>query len=143
MSGERALIYSRIRENQLNPAETDLTREARQQAVTQAAESGLLSFSTFLSLPFDGTALMSPLTTDLSAMQFLELGWVKFRASSTHALYCRLGGDSADVGGQAVILPSEDNRTTLAMWAGLSAPQLPTSTFGPGCQVGHPLLSGA
>ena len=36
MNGERALIYSRIRENQLNPAETDLTRGARQQAVLQA-----------------------------------------------------------------------------------------------------------
>ena len=33
MNGERALIYSRIRENQLNPGENDLTRGARQQAV--------------------------------------------------------------------------------------------------------------
>ena len=41
MNGERALIYSRIRENQLNPGENDLTRAARQQAVAQAAEAKL------------------------------------------------------------------------------------------------------
>lgn len=139
MTGERALIYSRIRENQLNPAENDLTREARQQAVTQAAEAKLLSFSTLVSLPFDGSSLMSPLTTDLSAMQLIELGWVKFRSSGGHALYCRLGGDPETVGGEDVLLPSEDNRATLAAWAGLSAPEPPTSTDGPGCEVGHPV----
>lgn len=140
MSGERALIYSRIRENQLNPAENDLTRGARQQAVAQAAAAKLLSFSTLVSLPFDGNSLLSPLTTDLSTMQLIELGWVKFRSSGGHALYCRLGGDAATVGGASVLLPSEDNRATLAMWEGLSAPVAPTTTYGPGCQVGHPLI---
>ena len=43
MNGEQALIYSRIRENQLNPGENDLTRAARQQAVAQAAEAKLAS----------------------------------------------------------------------------------------------------
>ena len=125
MDGERALIYSRIRENQLNPAENDLTRGARQQAVTQAATAKLTSFSTLLDLPFNGSSLMSPLATDLSAWQLIELGWVKFRASSSQALYCRLGGDATTSAGAAVILPSEDNTKVLAMWAGLSAPQPP------------------
>jgi polyisoprenyl-teichoic acid--peptidoglycan teichoic acid transferase len=143
MSGERALIYSRIRENQLNPAENDLTREARQQAVAEAAAAKLLSFTTFLGLPFNGKALFSPLTTDLSPAQLLELGWVRFRSSNSHALYCRLGGDPADVGGASVLLPSEDNRATLAMWAGDSAPVAPSGSYAPGCRVGHTLLSGA
>ena len=38
-----------------------------------------------------------------------------------------------------MIVPSEDNRSVLAMWAGASAPQPPTTTFGPGCRDGHPL----
>ena len=139
MNGEQALIYSRIRENQLNPGENDLTRAARQQAVAQAATSKLTSFSTLAGLPFNGTSLMKPLATDLSTWQLIELGWVKFRASGSHTLYCRLGGDPETVGGEDVIIPSEDNRATLAMWAGLSAPQPPTSTFGPGCRSGHPL----
>jgi len=142
MGGERALIYSRIRENQLNPAENDLTREARQQAVAQAAAAKLLSVTTLMGLPFNGKALFSPLTTDLSPAQLLELGWVRFRSSSSHALYCRLGCDATDVGGQSVLLPSEDNRATLAMWAGDSAPEPPNGDYAPGCAVGHPLLSG-
>ena len=36
MNGERALIYSRIRENMLDPSETDLTRGGRQQDVINA-----------------------------------------------------------------------------------------------------------
>ena len=36
MDGERALVYSRIRENRLDPAENDLTRAERQQQVVQA-----------------------------------------------------------------------------------------------------------
>ena len=139
MNGERALIYSRIRENQLNPGESDLTRGARQQAVAQAATAKLTSVSTLLGLPFNGSSLMKPLTTDLSTWQLMELGWVKFRASGSHTLYCRLGGDPTAVGGSSVLVPSEDNRGTLAMWAGLSAPQPPTTTYGPGCRTGHPL----
>ena len=139
MNGEQALIYSRIRENQLNPGENDLTRAARQQAVAQAAEAKLASVGTLFSMPFDGNKLMKPLATDLSTWQLMELGWVKFRASGSHTLYCRLGGDATSVGGSSVLLPSEDNRSVLAMWAGLSAPQPPTTTFGPGCRVGHPL----
>jgi LCP family protein required for cell wall assembly len=137
MDGEQALIYSRVRENQLNPADNDLTRGARQQAVTQAAAAKLTSIGTLLGLPFHGKALMSPLSTDLSSGQLMELGWVKFRASGSHALYCRLGGDATSAGGASVIIPSEDNRSVIAMWDGLSAPQPPTSTYGPGCEVGH------
>ncbi len=139
MNGERALIYSRIRENRLNPGENDLTRGARQQAVAQAATGRLTSPWTLLRLPFDGGSLIKPLTTDLSANDLIELGWVKFRASSSHSLYCRLGGDVTSAGGASVIIPSEDNVKVLAMWAGASAAQPPTTTYGPGCRAGHPL----
>jgi LCP family protein required for cell wall assembly len=139
MNGEQALIYSRIRENQLDPSENDLTRAARQQAVIQAATAKHTSFSTLLGLPFNGSDLLSPLATDLSTWQLIELGWVKFRSNPSQTLYCRLGGEPSTSGGQSVILPSSDNTSVLSMWAGLSAPQPPTSTFAPGCRVGHPL----
>src|SRR6202020_1475783 len=48
------------------PADNDLTREARQQAVAQAAAANLLSFTTFVKMPFIGSKLFSPVTTDLS-----------------------------------------------------------------------------
>jgi LCP family protein required for cell wall assembly len=136
MSGERALIYSRIRENQLDPAENDITRGARQQAVMDAVLAKFTSPGTLLSLPFDGSKLAKPLTTDLSAWQLEQLGWVKFRASSGSSVHCRLGGD---FGGSGTGSPSEDNPATLAMFLGKSAPQLPTGPFAPGCVTGHTL----
>ena len=136
MNGERALIYSRIRENMLDPSETDVTRGARQQAVLDAVGSKFTSPGVLIGLPFDGGSLAKPLTTDLSAGQLVQLGWIKFRSSSASAVHCRLGGDlgSGGTGG-----PSEDNPTALAMFLGKSAPQPPTGPFNPGCVTGHTL----
>ena len=83
MDGRRALIYSRIRENRLDPSENDLTRGDRQQSVVDAMTDKLVGFGTFLRLPFIGSDLAKPLTTDLSAGQLAQLGWVRFRANST------------------------------------------------------------
>jgi LCP family protein required for cell wall assembly len=136
MSGSRALIYARIRENMLDPAETDITRGARQQAVLEAAASRFTSPTTLMRLPFSGGSLVKPLTTDLSAGQLMQLGWVKFRASNASSIHCRLGGD---LGGGGTGSPSEDNAATIAMFLGKSAPQPPTDAFGPGCVTGHTL----
>src|SRR5581483_1047595 len=136
MNGERALIYSRIRENMLDPAENDITRGARQQAVIDAVTSKLASVGTFFRLPFSGGSFVKPLTTDLSTSQLVELGWVKFRASGGSSVHCRLGGD---LGGGGTGQPSEDNPATIAEFLGKSAPQPPTDAFSPGCEVGHPL----
>jgi anionic cell wall polymer biosynthesis LytR-Cps2A-Psr (LCP) family protein len=140
MNGKQALIYSRIRENRLDPAENDFTRQARQQAVTQGVLSKLTSIGTLAGLPFDGGSLVKPVTTDLSAWQLFELGWVKFRSSSGSALHCRLGGDSN--GYSSDILPTDSNVAVLAMFLGKSAPQPPapgSATYPPGCLVGHEL----
>src|SRR5579871_5377306 len=138
MNGERALIYSRIRENVLDPAETDVTRGARQQAVIDAVTSKLTSPGSLFKLPFDGASYIKPLTTDLTAAQLIQLGWVKFRSSGGSAVHCRLGGD---LGGGGNGSPSEDNPGTLAMFLGKAAPQPPTDPFGPGCVIGHPLTN--
>jgi len=136
MNGERALVYSRIRENVLDPSETDITRGARQQAVIDATTSKLASFGSFLHLPFSGGSYVKPLTTDLSTSQLVQLGWIKFRSSNGSAVHCRLGGD---FGGSGTGSPSEDNPATLAMFLGKSAPQPPTEQFGPGCVIGRVL----
>ena len=132
MSGYRALIYSRVRENQLNPADTDITRGARQQAVVQALMSKLSGAGTFFKLPFIGGDLMKPLATDLSPTELAQIGWLKFRAGTT--LHCRLGG----TGDGGYIDPSEDNAAVIAMVKGESAPQPPPpngDTYPPGCYV--------
>jgi LCP family protein required for cell wall assembly len=139
MDGRRALIYSRIRENRLDPAENDLTRGERQQAVVEAMTDKLVSVGTFLRLPFVGDDLVRPLTTDLTAGELVQLGWVKFRANSSRSLHCRLGGEPATSGGQSVLIGTEENGAVLAMFSGRSAPQPPppgSGPLGPGCVVG-------
>ena len=133
MDGRRALVYSRIRENKLNPAESDITRGERQQAVIQALLSKMSSVRTFVRLPFVGDDLMRPLTTDLSAGEFLQLALVRKRSS--RELHCRLGGSPQNFGGGSFIQPDEELRRTLLAFMGQSAPQppLPGSTFGSGC----------
>jgi polyisoprenyl-teichoic acid--peptidoglycan teichoic acid transferase len=136
MNGERALIYSRVRVNRLDPRETDFSRQARQQAVSQAVLGKLTSVGTLVKAPFDAGSWVKPITTDLSTWQLISLGWVKFRSSGGNVLHCRLG---ADLGPGGTGAPSEDDALTISMFVGRSAPQLPTTTFGPGCARGHNL----
>jgi polyisoprenyl-teichoic acid--peptidoglycan teichoic acid transferase len=138
MDGRRALIYSRVRENRLDPAENDLTRGERQQEVVEAMTDELVGLGTFVKLPFIGADLVKPLTTDLSAGELLQLGWVKFRANSSRALHCRLGGDLSSDGGASVILGGEENFATIRMFQGLSAPQPPPpgQPLAAGCVIG-------
>ena len=139
MDGRRALIYARIRQNQLNPGESDITRGERQQAVVQAMADEVVSFGTFVRGPFIAGDLVRPLATDLSSAQLLQLGWRKFRTPDSGRLRCRLGGVAVSEGGVSYIQGSEENRSVIAMVTGQSAPQPPppgSGPFGPGCVVG-------
>lgn len=135
MNGQQALIYSRIRENQLNPADSDITRALRQQQVMQQTLTKLASTGTFFRLPFDGSKLLSPIATDLSTSQFMQLAWVKFRAGTT--LHCRLGGNDY---GDGYITGTQENISVVQMVLGNSAPQPPppgSGPYGPGCVSGN------
>jgi LCP family protein required for cell wall assembly len=125
MDGRRALVFSRIRSNRLDPSENDLTRGARQQAVADAVGDEIASFGTFLRLPFVGDSLAAPLITDMSAGDLTKLGWVRFRADSSRSIHCRLGGEPATISGESVILPSEENLEVVAMFLRRSAPLPP------------------
>jgi LCP family protein required for cell wall assembly len=135
MSGHTALIYSRIRENRLNPADSDISRGVHQQQVMQATLSKLASAGTFFRLPFEGGSLLKPLSTDLTTNEFIQLAWIKFRAATT--LHCRLGGRDL---GDGYLQPSENNRLVMLEVLGQSAPQPPNPAdgpFGPGCLSGN------
>jgi hypothetical protein len=101
----------------------------------QATLSKLASVGTFFRLPFSGGDLMKPLATDLSTLQFLQLGWVKFRAGST--LHCRLGGKDY---GDGYITGDQENISVIQMVLGNSAAQPPppgSGLYGPGCVTGN------
>lgn len=138
MDGRRALVYARIRENRLDPSETDLDRARRQQQVIQATADKLTSVRSAAKMPFVGDDVVEPLATDLGAGQVLQLGWAYFRANSEKALHCRLGGEPGTADGQSVIFGSEDNVATVAMFLGRSAPLPPPKglPYAPGCVVG-------
>ena len=145
MDGKRALIYSRVRKNALDPADTDISRGQRQQQVLQAVQSQLASVSTYFRLPFVGADLLKPLATNLSVGDFLSLGWLSYRASASRTLHCRLGGDGRLVDGQSMIVGNEDNVSVVQMVTGVSAPQPPrpgSGLFGAGCRVGKHVVPG-
>jgi LCP family protein required for cell wall assembly len=135
MDGRRALVYSRIRTNRLDPRETDVTRAARQQAVAEAVGGKIASVGTFLRLPFVGDSLAAPLATDLSAGELVRLGWVRFRADAGSSVHCRLGGDTTTIGGESFILGSEENVNVISMFLRRTAPLPPPrgQPFAPGC----------
>ena len=139
MDGHRALIYSRIRENRLNPSDSDVTRGERQQQVLQAMMSKLAGFGTFVKLPFIGGDILKPISTDMSTWDFMQLAWVKFRANGGSTLHCRLGGSFSSVGGASTIIGTQENISVVQMVLGHSAPQPPppgSGPAGPGCVVG-------
>jgi len=134
MNGRRALAYSRIRENRLNPSENDLTRGERQQAVLRAIADKVTSPTTLAKMPTLADDLVAPLATDLSAAELAQLAWVKFR--SRRELRCRLGGTASEIGGESFLIGSEENRNVILMFLGASAPQPPlpgSGPFGAGC----------
>ncbi|HZQ89556.1 MAG TPA: LCP family protein [Gaiellaceae bacterium] len=135
MDGHTALIYSRIRENRLDPSWTDFKRSQNQQAVMQATLSKLASPGRFFSLPFNGSSMLAPISTDLTTWDFLQLAWVKFRAGEV--VHCRLGGSAT---GNGFITSTQENIQVAQEVLGQSAPQPPapgTGLFGPGCVVGN------
>ena len=137
MTGRQALIFSRIRENRLDPAWTDFARQHDQQLVEQATLAKLANPSQFFSLPFNGSSLLAPISTDLSTWQLMQLAWVKFRSSTGSDLHCRLGGSAQVVNGQDVIVgDTYAERQVLAAVLGLAAPPKPSGLYGPGCTVG-------
>lgn len=139
MDGRRALIYSRVRKNSLDPSDTDFSRAERNQQVLNAVAAKLTGFGTLFKLPFIGDDLLSPVATDIGTHTFLGLGWSKFRASGGSTLHCRLGGTAS--GGE--IHSVEENRSVILMVTGDSAPQPPvpgSGAFGPGCVSGNHTL---
>jgi LCP family protein required for cell wall assembly len=141
MNGKRARIYTRVRKNLLNPADSDISRGARQQQVMQALTDKMTSVGTLIRMPWVGDELAKPLATDLSTSEFLELGWRRFRAGDSHTLHCRLGGTPSGFG--YLIPEGDDQREVIRQFEGLSAPQPPApgNLFAPGCRTGRTLLA--
>jgi LCP family protein required for cell wall assembly len=73
LNGLQALVYSRIRENPCNPADSDLTRVQHQQDVLNAIKAKLLSPSTFIRLPIASWDAPKVLRSDMGGLTLLSL----------------------------------------------------------------------
>ncbi|MFN2469745.1 MAG: LCP family protein [Gaiellaceae bacterium] len=140
MNGRRARIYARVRKNQLDPAESDITRAARQQQIMQALTHEMTSLGTIIRLPWMGEDLAKPLATDLSAGELLELGWRRFRTGEESTLHCRLGGTPS---GGYLLPEADDIAEVISMFTGRSAsqPPAPGQPYAGGCRLGRTLLA--
>jgi polyisoprenyl-teichoic acid--peptidoglycan teichoic acid transferase len=138
MNGRRALIYSRVRKNLLNPADTDISRTERQQDVLRAVLQKMTSVGTLWKLPFIGGKLVKPLATDLSTSQFMQIGWVYKRG---HELHCRLGGtpETLPDGESVIVSEGDDKERVILAVLGKTAPLPPRpgeERYGAGCVSG-------
>lgn len=73
LNGEQALILARTRDNSCNPAENDLTREMRQQQILNAIKGQLLSFDTFIHLPWAAWDAPQALRSDMGGFSLLSM----------------------------------------------------------------------
>jgi LCP family protein required for cell wall assembly len=73
IDGKQALALARTRENACAPGETDLNREAHQQALFQDMKSRLLSPSSFLRLPWIAWSAPPAIVSDMSGPTLMGL----------------------------------------------------------------------
>jgi LCP family protein required for cell wall assembly len=72
-NGLQALLYSRVRENACNPADSDITRVQHQQDVLNAIKSRLLSPSTFIRLPIASWDAPKVLRSDMGGITLMSM----------------------------------------------------------------------
>jgi LCP family protein required for cell wall assembly len=73
LGGLQAELYARVRENPCDPAYNDITREKHQQEILNGIKSQLLTFHTFLHLPWVGWDAPKVLQTDMGGLTLLQM----------------------------------------------------------------------
>jgi LCP family protein required for cell wall assembly len=73
LDGTQAMVLARTRENACNPASNDLTREAVQQQILNSIKSQLLSFHTFLHLPWASWDAPRVFETDMGGLSLMQM----------------------------------------------------------------------
>jgi LCP family protein required for cell wall assembly len=103
LTGEEALLLARTRENSCNPAENDLTREKRQQAILNAIKGQLFSFTTFIHLPWAAWDAPQALRSDMGGLTLMSLfGASELGGSAPIDILRPTGGEVLPNGGDAL-----------------------------------------
>ena len=110
LDGRHALALARIRKNSCAPAEGDVQRAARQQAILSAIKHRLVSPSTLLRLPWVSWAAPKAIRTDMSGPNLLAL-FVAIETSGTPPTrVLPASGYATTPGGGAGLTVSDEER---------------------------------
>jgi len=105
LDGEQALLLARTRENSCDPASNDLTREAVQQQILNSIKSQLLSFHTFVHLPWAAWDAPGVLQTDMGGSTLMQMFIAAEIGGSTPVNL--LTEANSNYNGEDVLIPSQ------------------------------------
>jgi LCP family protein required for cell wall assembly len=109
LNGKEALALARTRKNDCRPQENDQSRAIRQQKIINAIKSKVISFETFIRLPWVAWAAPKAIRSDMSGPTLLGLfGAEMIGGSSKKYLLEPSGGETLPDGGAGLIVPEAE-----------------------------------
>jgi LCP family protein required for cell wall assembly len=120
LTGEQALALARTRKNDCNPAEDDRTRARRQQKIMDSIKDKVISFETFIRLPWVSWAAPRAVQSDMAGPSLLGLVGAELIGGSSHARVLKpSGGETLPDGGAGLIVDdAEKQRAVESFLAG-------------------------
>jgi LCP family protein required for cell wall assembly len=110
LDGLQAELFARVRDNPCDLTYTDITREMHQQEILNAIKSQLLTFHTFLHLPWVAWDAPGVVQTDMGGLSLLQMFIASEIAGSPPPKV--LQETPSVYGGEDVLLPSQSNIRT-------------------------------
>jgi LCP family protein required for cell wall assembly len=114
LNGKEALALARTRKNDCRPQETDQARAIRQQKIINAIKSKVISFETFVRLPWVAWAAPKAIRSDMSGPTLLGLiGAELIGGSSKKYLLEPSGGETLPDGGAGLTVDEATKEQTV------------------------------
>jgi LCP family protein required for cell wall assembly len=115
INGKQALALARTRHNDCNPKENDLTRARRQQKILSAIKSKVISFETFVRLPWVSWAAPRAVRSDMAGPSLLGLVGAELLGGGSKAAVLRpSGGVTLPDGGAGLTVDDATKRAAVA-----------------------------
>ena len=120
ISGKQALALARTRKNDCNPSEDDRTRARRQQKIMTAIKDKVISFETFVRLPWVSWAAPKAVQSDMAGPSLLGLVGAELIGGGSNARVLKPSGGVTlpDGGAGLVVDEAEKQRAVDAFLAG-------------------------
>jgi LCP family protein required for cell wall assembly len=115
LDGEQALALARTRKNDCAPREDDRTRARRQQQILAAMKSKIVSFETFIRLPWVSWAGPKAVQSDMAGPSLLGVAGASLLGGGASARVLRpSGGITLPDGGAGLVVSEDEKRRAVA-----------------------------